>query len=143
MSGQTDLQTLLATLQPTLSETEFGFATVADPDVAAGIAGVIATFMEEEGLSLVAPAASLAGSGIPHSPGWAKISLKVHSSLSAVGLTAALASALADKGISANIIAAYHHDHFFVPWTQRHQALAILGTLVAAASCANNTPAPH
>lgn len=143
MIGQTDLPTLLATLEPSLSETEFAFGTIADPTEAHAIQGIIATFAEDEGLSVVAPAEALATAGILQSRGWAMISLKVHSSLSAIGLTAALTSSLADKGISANVVAGFFHDHLFVDWEHRHRALAILSTLAAAASCTNNTPTPH
>jgi hypothetical protein len=59
------------------------------------------------------------------------ISLTIHSSLAAVGLTAAIASALAEQGISANVVAAYFHDHLFVPWEQRLQAMAVLSALAA------------
>ena len=61
--------------------------------------------------------------------GWARISLEVHSSLSAVGLSAALSSALADAGISANIVAALRHDHLFVPWDRREEAMHCLQSL--------------
>ena len=54
------------------------------------------------------------------------ISLKVHSSLEAVGLTAAIAGKLASKGISANVIAAFYHDHILVPSRQAEDALAAL-----------------
>ena len=69
--------------------------------------------------------------GVPHSAGWARISLKVHSLLDGVGLTAAIASALGREGISANMVAAYFHDHIFVPWEQRHRAMAVLAALAA------------
>jgi hypothetical protein len=58
--------------------------------------------------------------------GWARITLQIHSSLAAVGLTARVAESLAAGGISANMVAAYHHDHVFVPWERRDEALAIL-----------------
>jgi uncharacterized protein len=60
---------------------------------------------------------------------WARISLDVHSSLKAVGLTATLSSRLAEHGISANIVAAVNHDHLFVPWDRREDALAALSSL--------------
>ena len=61
--------------------------------------------------------------------GWARITLQVHSSLTAVGLTARVADALAEAGISANMVAAIHHDHVFVPWERREESLAILHRL--------------
>ena len=61
--------------------------------------------------------------------GWARIVLGVHSSLAAVGLTARVAESLAARGISANMVAAFHHDHVFVPWDRRGEALIILDNL--------------
>ena len=75
---------------------------------------------DDEGLTLIQP--DPAGE-------WARISLGVHSSLDAVGLTAALSSRLAEAGISANIIAAQFHDHLFVPWNRREEALACLRSI--------------
>jgi hypothetical protein len=61
--------------------------------------------------------------------GWARITLAVHSGLAAIGLTARVATALAARGISANMIAAFHHDHVFVPWDRRDEAMAALREL--------------
>ena len=83
-----------------------------------------ATVAEAEGLTVVAPLAALGG-GEP----WARISLTVHSDLAAVGLTAAFATALGREGISCNVIAGMHHDHLFVPWDRRENAMAALRAL--------------
>jgi hypothetical protein len=56
----------------------------------------------------------------------------VDSSLEAVGLTAAVAGALAAAGISANVVAAFHHDHVFVPADRGVEAMACLDRLRAA-----------
>jgi uncharacterized protein len=80
--------------------------------------GAFALIREAEGVTLIRP-----GSG------WARITLGVHSSLAAVGLTARVADALAAQRISANMVAAFHHDHVFVPWERRDEALAILREL--------------
>jgi len=74
-----------------------------------------ALIREVEGITLVRPG-----------EGWARITLDIHSSLDAVGLTARVSAALAERGISANIIAALNHDHVFVPWDRRDEALAAL-----------------
>ncbi len=94
----------------------------------AGIAPPADTFAlihEAEGSTVIAPAAD---------GDWARISLAVHSSLSAVGLSAAIARALADRALPANIVAGYHHDHLFVPWARRQEALAALAGLSERAS---------
>lgn len=57
------------------------------------------------------------------------ITLTVHSDLQAVGLTAAVATSLADAGISCNVVAAAHHDHLFVPVESAGLAIAVLQAL--------------
>lgn len=128
MSGETDLGILLRSMEPHLSDTAFSFAVAASGEVPPGV-NVIGTFVEDEGLSIVAPLAEIERAGLAHAGSWAKISLSVHSSLSAVGLTASIATALAAQGISANMIAAYHHDHIFVPWDKRHEAMNVLNRI--------------
>jgi uncharacterized protein len=113
--GISDLASLLRELKPVLHPEPYEFAVA---QVAP--ANAFATIREAEGVTVVAPAKD--GS-------WARISLSVHSSLSAVGLSAAMAKALADRDISANIIAGFHHDHLFVPWHRRHDAMAALAAL--------------
>lgn len=67
--------------------------------------------------------------GIPFVGGFGRITLQVHSSLEAVGLTAPVAGLLATLGISANVVAGYHHDHLFMPWERREEAVAALMAL--------------
>ena len=67
--------------------------------------------------------------GLSFSGTFRQITLTVHSSLEAVGLTAAVASKLADRGISANVIAAYYHDHIFVQSDMAVSALKALSEL--------------
>jgi hypothetical protein len=55
-----------------------------------------------------------------------RIVLEVFSALDGVGLTAGVASALADAGIPCNVVAAYHHDNVFVPAAMADRAMAIL-----------------
>jgi hypothetical protein len=65
------------------------------------------------------------------------ITLTVHSDLHAVGLTAAVADALAGKRISCNVVAAAHHDHLFVPVDEGAAALAALRDLQATRAAAS------
>jgi len=114
----TDLGLLLAEMRPVLHEEPYGFDLL-DPDAPLP-ADVFALIHEEEGMTLIAP--------FPDGE-WARISLAVHSSLSAVGLSAAIAQALADRALPANIVAGVHHDHILVPWERRHEALQALTNL--------------
>jgi hypothetical protein len=53
----------------------------------------------------------------------------VNCALDGVGLTAAVASALAGEGIPCNVVAAFHRDHIFVPSEAAERALAVLKAL--------------
>jgi hypothetical protein len=114
LNGERDLARLLAALDPQLHAERYSFSVTTDPRLADGDFAII---REAEGLTAIGP---------DPSGEWARISLSVHSSLDAVGLTATIATRLAERGISANVIAAFHHDHFFVQWDLREVALEAL-----------------
>lgn len=116
-------------LSPTLAADEYGFATLQPGrGVPPGLVP-LSTFAEDEGLTLVATIAALNAAGIAYLRGFARISLGLVSALDGVGLTAAVSAELAEAGISCNIIAAYHHDHLFVPWDRRDEALRIVESI--------------
>ena len=121
MAGQADLAVLLRSMQPELHTTAYGYA-VTDRAVVWAFAQVA----EAEGMTVIATIQVLATHGIVVETSWARISLTVHSDLAAVGLTAAIAQALAARGISANVVAGFYHDHVFVPWGRRLDAMAAL-----------------
>ena len=132
MTGETNLQTLLASMSPKLDDTDWVFATVAEEEAISLLQQSIASFREAEGLTLVLPR-SASGDLESVSMPMKRITLEVHSSLEAVGLTAAVAAALAEAGISANVVAAYYHDHIFVPKVSAERALAVLEALSTSA----------
>jgi hypothetical protein len=126
MAGERDLQRLLAGLAPELRGRDWGYACAAE--VPPGLA-CFAVVAEDEGMTLVAPLADLAAAGLVAEGPMARITLNVHSALEAVGLTAAVAGALAGQGISANVIAGFHHDHIFLPAADADRAMAMLRAL--------------
>ncbi len=123
MSGIDDLELLLAGMNPRLNEGCYVWATV--PAIPMGVTP-IATIAEDEGLSIVVDLATATNLRLPHEFPSAWITLEVHSSLAAVGLTAAFSTALADAGISCNVVAGAKHDHLFVPHDERDRALEVL-----------------
>ena len=129
-----DLPTLLRSLDPYLHPERFAFATLPGRVPPGIYETAVATFREGEGLSVVLPVAAARQYGLRYDGTYAMITLRVRSSLAAVGLTAAVAAALSGAGISANVIAAYHHDHVFVPAPSATDALGALRELSAAAS---------
>ena len=88
-----------------------------------------ALIREDEGLTLILTRADADRAGLAYDYIAARITLRVNSALTGVGLTAASSRTLADAGISCNVIAARSHDHIFVDWTQRTQALEKLTRL--------------
>jgi hypothetical protein len=135
VSGGTDIATLLADMDPTLSAVEVVFCSFPNAAVAdQAFLDPIGSFIEPEGLSLIISRQVAEAHGIAFSVVLQGITLNVHSSLEAVGLTAAVAGRLTQHGISANIVAAYHHDRVFVPVADAERALAVLRTLQAEAA---------
>ncbi len=116
LSGETDLGALIRSMAPRLFEQPYDFAVLSGEESA----DAFALIREDEGTTAII--ASPAGE-------WARISLTVHSSLDAVGLTAAITTTLTAEGISANVVAGAHHDHLFVQWHRRHDAMRVLAQL--------------
>ncbi len=127
MSGERNLARLLAQLAPRLDPTPWVFVTLAPPLPDA--LDPLMTFREDEGTTCILPAAEARRLGLPDQPAFRRVTLTVHSSLEAIGLTAAVASALAADGISANVVAAFHHDHLFVPADRAEDAMTSLQAL--------------
>lgn len=126
MSGITELNELLQSMYPKLLEPEFVFCTVSGHLNDYISLNPIATFVEPEGVTLVLEKAKAQQAGLLFENSFRQITLTVHSSLEAVGLTAAVSTKLASKGISANVIAAFYHDHIFVQSSKAEAALSAL-----------------
>ncbi len=89
----------------------------------------IASFDEAEGLTLVLRQTIADAAGLSYDGVFKRITLQVHSSLTAVGLTAKFTERLAAANISANVFAAFYHDHVFVPQDDAERALGVLRAL--------------
>ncbi len=126
MAGITDLQQLLSSMQPHLVEDEFVFCSVTGTVEDYLSWKPLAIFCEQEGLSLVVTKQTAEQNCVEFDNTYKQITLTVHSSLDAVGLTAAVSTKLADHGISANVIAAFYHDHIFVQSRHADKALKLL-----------------
>ncbi|MGP9558311.1 ACT domain-containing protein [Psychrobacter sp. AOP7-A1-24] len=129
MSGIIDINELLSSMQPALVDELFVFCTVKGELAEYANSAPIATFVETEGLTLVLTKDRADEVGLQYEGLFRQITLTVHSSLEAVGLTAAVSTKLTSKGISANVIAAYYHDHIFVSNDKAEQALSALKEL--------------
>jgi hypothetical protein len=126
MSGITELDQLLQSMEPKLLAPEFVFCTVSGSLIDYVSLNPTAIFLEAEGLTLVLEKGKAQSAGFPFEDSFRQITLTVHSSLEAVGFTAAVSEKLATEGISANVIAAYYHDHIFVQSDKAERALSAL-----------------
>ncbi|ERM61019.1 MULTISPECIES: ACT domain-containing protein [Vibrio] len=126
MTAITDLDILLKSMSPELIEGSYVFCTV-DGVLADYVElNPISTFREKEGLTLVLTEDAATQAQLNFEGVFSLITLSVHSSLEAVGLTAAFATKLGSYGISANVIAGYYHDHIFVQKDKADAAMSAL-----------------
>ena len=128
MNGECDLEKLLKNLAPVRRPDRYVIGSVDSwPDPLPE--GLLATIQEPEALTVIAPVAVSGGLGLEPSAVFRCIRLNVHSSLQAVGLTAAISTRLARHGISANLLAGAYHDHLLVPEGDAERALRLLEEL--------------
>lgn len=129
MSAISDLGLLLKSMAPKLVDGSYVFCTVAGPITEFLVFDPVATFQEKEGLTLILDESKAIEAGLSYDGRFRQITLTVHSSLEAVGLTAAVSSKLAACGISANVVAAYYHDHVYVQEEKALEAMEALHEL--------------
>ena len=130
MTGEKILETLLKLMSPELIDGEYVFCAFKNARYGDhAYLEPLASFREVEGLTLVVPKVTADEHGLSYESVFRCITLTVHSSLDAVGLTAAISTKLAEHGISANVVAAYCHDHIFVPAEFSELAMSALSDL--------------
>lgn len=120
-----DTAAMIAGMDPVLVPGTVAFATLTAADaIAEALPGARALVREAEGVTLVLPLGhpALPEAALP----MRQITLRVASALDGVGLTAAVATALAAAEIPCNVIAGFHHDHLFVPEGRAEEALEVL-----------------
>ncbi len=128
-TGETCLNTLLANLSPVLAEKRYVFVTLPETLSPAVYEQALCIFRETEGTTFILDADLADKHGCAYDGYYRQIICKVHSSLDAVGMTAAISTLLAENGISANVVAAYYHDHIFVQEHKAEQAVALMQEL--------------
>lgn len=126
MAGIVELDELLKSMTPEIQSGEYVFCTVDGNCSDFAHLNPLASFVESEGLTLVVSVEAAGVAQLPYGSTFRQITLSVHSSLDAVGLTAAVATKLASCNISANVVAAYYHDHIFVQSEKADEALLAL-----------------
>lgn len=128
MSAETNLQKLLKEMHPKLNDGEYVYCTVESKNDATHL-DPLCMFAEEESVTVILPKSKADALSLAYPMTFAWITLTIHSSLEAVGLTSAVAKALTESGISCNVVAAYYHDHIFVPLRDATRAMQVLQVL--------------
>ena len=130
MIAETDLSVLLKNLNPVASSENYVFTTLPADKLSSTLVSVAkGMFQEREGTTLILPVTAAKQANLQFEGYYRCITCEVHSSLDAVGMTAAMSTALGNAGISANVVAAYYHDHIFVPAEKVDVALDVLTSL--------------
>lgn len=143
MGGIVELERLLGALRPALRDGDWVFCQLPQGRYGDGAdLDPLAAVREDEGLTLVLTRRSADAHRLYYEGVFRCIVLQVHSSLAAVGLTAAVASALAEHGIGANVVAGFCHDHLLVPAARAAEALRVLEALSASAAVSAAPAAP-
>ncbi|TCL09778.1 hypothetical protein BXY66_1842 [Shimia isoporae] len=126
----TSAKEMISGMKPHLQSDVYVFVTKAHPCITERfVSDALCIFEEDEGVSMIMSVANAERRGFATDQRMRCITLKVFSSLEGVGLTAAVSSALAAKGIACNVVAAFHHDHLFVPEARAQEAMGILKEL--------------
>ena len=120
-----DLARLLAQASPHLHPRAVAVVTLDGFATPEGLE-IIGMFREAEGLTLYVDGEVAVAAGLPVAFRAAWITMTVASALDAVGFTAAFSTALAQAGIACNVVAGARHDHLFVPWEERDEAMRVL-----------------
>lgn len=115
-------------MRPLLNEGEYVFCSIKEQliDLEKDFENIIFCFKEQEGVTIVCTKVYAIERNYLFQAVFSWITLEVHSSLEAVGLTAAFSNALATANISCNVVAGFYHDHIFVQKEKADEAMQTL-----------------
>ena len=125
MEGISNLEEILKNMTPTLNDGEYVFVSVQNLDKIP-MNDSICHFKEKEGVTIIIEKSKAEKLELKYDYTAAWITLNVHSSLNAVGLTAVFSQKLANHGLSCNVVAGFYHDHIFVESHDAEKAIEVL-----------------
>ena len=128
MSGEKNLSILIKEMKPFVNMGEYVFVSVKDSSTIPN-KDIIGQFKEAEGITIIIEKTAADNLGLSYGFIASWITLKIHSALDAVGLTAAFSSELAKHNISCNVVAGYYHDHIFVDKKDEAKTIDVLTNL--------------
>lgn len=135
MAAVHNLHDLCRQMTPSIADEVFVYCSFSDFRLPHGLEP-ICTFRESEGLTAIVGKSQAEAADVPYTFPCRLITLAVHSSLDAVGFLACITDRLARAGIACNAVAAFHHDHLFVPEARAAETLQVLHSLAAEARLA-------
>ncbi|UZF26791.1 ACT domain-containing protein [Ralstonia pseudosolanacearum] len=133
-----NLSEMLRTCTPVLHDDIYVYARVPDGFQVENLCS-FALIREDEGMTAIIEESRAIEARLEIVCRTLRITLNVYSSLEGVGLTAAFATALAQQGISCNVVAAIYHDHIFVPLEDAKRALEALLAMQSEATAKSRT----
>lgn len=125
MTGETNLDILLKSMNPILHPEEYVFCTINHGNSNYLALDPVCVFKEAEGITLILKRETADLNHFSYSSVFCMITLSIHSSLEAVGFLAAITNKLAEFDISVNPVSAYYHDHLFVPALRAQEVMNI------------------
>lgn len=130
MTGEKDITILIRSMKPELKGGPYVFCSVPHEQIETMLKyRPMLIFHEDEGSTVILEKQQADKAAFIYKLEWALITLKIHSALDAVGFLARITKALADVEISVNAVSAYYHDHLFVPFDRKEDAMQALKTL--------------
>ena len=133
MPGETSLNVLLQSLKVSSQPTTYVFVSLPIDQVVhpfpIPITDIRLWFWESEGVTIIIPLHLAEKYGYEFSYRCKMVTLDVHSSLEAVGFLAAVATRLAENGLSSNVVGAFYHDHLFVKEEEVEKVVSVLEEL--------------
>ena len=127
MSGEKDLQKLLKNMKPEHNSGDYVFCKIEKVENI-NLNEIEMLFKEKEAFTLILKKENAEKLNLEYSVVMSWITLSVHSSLEAIGLTAAFSNALSEHEISCNVVAAYYNDNIFIDKKDTVKAMEILSS---------------
>ncbi len=126
-SGETDMDKLIKNMQPVLEDEELVYCSLSPTRAEEYLVLCQGYFIEREGITVIIGKHLADLNDLTYDLIFKRITMNVHSSLTAVGFLARITGVLAAQGYSVNVVSAYYHDHLYI---QSDQAQAALDTLL-------------